>query len=120
MGECESFYIHHIKEHKPRMFIFLFLGKFLKTVLTVKLYGRQVCIDGNIAECRLILADIKAFLQLAHQPTANALSAIVQGNGKVPDLDAGITAELLADGELSPNLLPSAAGNLAATDTVVQ
>ena len=102
------------------MFVFFFLGEFLETVLAVKLYGRQICIDGNVSESRLILADIEPLLQLVHQPSSNALPAIVHGNGKAPDLDAGITAELLADGELRPNLLPSAASNLAATDSVVQ
>jgi len=36
------------------MFIFFFLGKFLETVLAVKLYGRQVCINGNVTKSRLI------------------------------------------------------------------
>ena len=33
------FYIHHIEEHQSSVLIFFFLGQFLKTILTVKLYG---------------------------------------------------------------------------------
>ena len=102
------------------MFIFFFLGKFLETVLAVKLYGRQVCINGNVTKSRLILADIKPLFQLVHQPSANALPVIVHGNCKTSYLDARITAKLLADRKLCPNLLPSTARNLAAADTVVQ
>ena len=112
--------IHHIEEHQASMFILLLLSKFLETVFLVEGNGRKIGIDGNIAECRLILSYIKTIFQHIHQPSTDILSAIVCGHRKATNFDAWITAELFAYRKAGLNLFPAATRNFTAANAVVQ
>ena len=112
--------IHHIEEHEASVLVLLFLREMYKAILFIEGNGREVCVNGDITESRLALNSLKPLFQLAHQPSADALPAIIYGNSKTPYFDAWIAAKLFANREFGFNLFPTAASNLVATNTVVQ
>lgn len=68
------------------MFIFFFLGKFLETVLAVKLYGRQECIGNAKFLCMLCIVE---------QEPVEVIVATIKGDERIVGCKGERVAKLL-------------------------